>query len=117
MVLASTPALPSPFPHSCIEVSFPVSVEFQSVLWANSPDPADEVAVLNFLKAAAQSPPSIIGTQTSHADVKVYGTYCPPRGDRVQGTNTLQILVHSGTYNRTVWQGLGFADAYSYQLC
>lgn len=52
-----------------------------------------------------------VTTEISSGPVTLYGRYCAPRAVRPQ---TLQLLVHGGTYTHSYWDFPGFDGAYSY---
>jgi pimeloyl-ACP methyl ester carboxylesterase len=52
-----------------------------------------------------------VSTSISSGPVKMYGQYCAPIGPAPQ---TLQLLVHGGTYDHTYWDFPGFNGQYSY---
>lgn len=52
-----------------------------------------------------------VDTSIPSGPVTMYGQYCAPIGFPPQ---TLQLLAHGGTYNRTYWDFPGFGGKYSY---
>lgn len=52
-----------------------------------------------------------VATTIPSGPVTIYGQYCTPIGLHPQ---TLQLLVHGGTYNHTYWDFPGFNGKYSY---
>lgn len=112
-------ATASVLPPTCETVTFTLCVDFESLVWSKQPDPNDKDGILAFLdsRVDVSDKRGEVSKKEYEAEVTIQGTYCRPLVDHGDArSKVLQILVHSATYNRTIFQGLGYQDVYSYQL-
>jgi hypothetical protein len=94
-------------------VSFTLPVIAQNSVFSTAPDPNNETQVEGFVSAVFSG--SVVlptGTQTVSDTFTINGVYCKPL---LVKHNTLQLLVHGITYDKTYWSGLGVGNLYNYQ--
>jgi pimeloyl-ACP methyl ester carboxylesterase len=99
---------------TCSEVSFHLTFNASLIQFSNPPDPSNETSVLQFTEnadVAGGDAPSK-GTVDVTGPFTMTGTYCTPTS--IFDRNTLQVLVHGITYNKTMWFGLGYGDQYNW---
>ena len=103
----------SPQPHGCSEVTFDIKATSQNLVFTQPPNPNDTNSIIDFvLKVWRGSPVLTSGSRLTTGSFSISGTYCIP--ENVESKNTLEILLHGITYNKTVWSGLGFGDTYNW---
>ncbi|KAK3328710.1 Alpha/Beta hydrolase protein [Apodospora peruviana] len=114
LVSATAPLAVTGRPHAprqedlCKEVSFSLPVTSQNLVFSSPPPPDNGTAVANFIRDGwAGSPTS--GTVTIKSTFTIRGTYCIPPS-HIPAQDTLEILLHGITYNKTMWTGYGFAS-------
>ncbi|TPX18733.1 uncharacterized protein E0L32_002590 [Thyridium curvatum] len=101
---------------SCKPVSFSVPVKAENLVINPSPDPNNATDIRNYLLANIQTGAPATGTAIISDTYTIKATFCePPAGVKHKGV--LQFLVHGATYNKSLWDGLGFGqDTYDWQL-
>ncbi|KAI9164123.1 hypothetical protein HJFPF1_05760 [Paramyrothecium foliicola] len=103
-------------PYSqCSEISLDILATAENLVWYPTPDLGDESAVLDFYYAGFNGTgPPAVATQTISQNYTMHGTYCQPI---VQNNlDTLQVLVHGISYNKSMWSGLGFGPQYDWHI-
>ncbi|KAK3939767.1 putative cardiolipin-specific deacylase, mitochondrial [Diplogelasinospora grovesii] len=98
----------------CSEVSFAVPVSSENVVFGSPPDPHNDTAIVEFMLDVWRGlPANTTGTTTVTGNFTVNGLYCEPRGQK-RKADTLEVLVHGITYNKTMWSGMGFGSPYDW---
>lgn len=104
-------------PGRCSDVSFEVSVTSQNVVFESPPDLNNVTETVDFVREAWRGNfPATNGTAPVSGTFTIKGTYCAPGGAKpARGqADTLEVLVHGITYNKSMWAGLGFGPPYDW---
>jgi pimeloyl-ACP methyl ester carboxylesterase len=107
-------SLSNPAQARCRDVIFHLDVESENVQFANSPNPTNGTAIIEFVKDNLNG--AVVNSTTiMKRKFPVLGKYCPPQSGG-HDRDVLQLLVHGSTYNKSYWSGLGAAAKYNWQL-
>ncbi|UPK98136.1 hypothetical protein LCI18_009071 [Fusarium solani-melongenae] len=98
----------------CSHISFSINASAENIVFSVAPDPGNATAIHDFLASSLATGPPINGTTPISGDFTFNGIYCTPRSSK-RSRNTLQVLVHGLTYNKSMWSGLGYSSLYDWQ--
>jgi pimeloyl-ACP methyl ester carboxylesterase len=115
--IASSPASGAAPPPKCRSVELSVSAAADNIRFTNPPDQNNATAIREWLFSSVADPTGSWMNGTEHVSgvYTVVATYCEPRGEHYHRKHrTLQVLVHGMTYNKEMWAGFGFSDAYNW---
>ncbi|KAM5361244.1 hypothetical protein ACJA88_014528 [Fusarium oxysporum] len=98
----------------CSRVSFRIDASAENILFSASPNPRNATATHDFLASSLATGPPINGTTRISGEFTFNGIYCRPRSC-TRSRNTLQVLVHGLTYDKSMWSGLGYSSLYDWQ--
>ncbi|KXX82335.1 putative cardiolipin-specific deacylase, mitochondrial [Madurella mycetomatis] len=83
------------------------------MVFSSPPDPNNQTDIIHFMRETWRgNMPTIDGTTTVSDTFTIKGTYCVPAN--VMAKDTLQVLVHGITYNKSMWAGMGFDSQYNW---
>jgi pimeloyl-ACP methyl ester carboxylesterase len=96
----------------CSDVTFEVPVTSQNVAFASPPDTSNTTDIVEWMREVWRGNfPTLNGTTTVSDTFTIKGTYCVPKNRKA---DTLQVLVHGITYNKSMWAGFGLDDKYNW---
>jgi pimeloyl-ACP methyl ester carboxylesterase len=82
------------------------------MVFSSPPDTTNQAEIINFLREAWRGNfPATDGTTTVSGTFTIKGTYCVPTKSKA---DTLEVLVHGITYNKTMWAGMGSGSQYDW---
>jgi pimeloyl-ACP methyl ester carboxylesterase len=99
----------------CSNVSFSVVANTNNTFFSSLPDTNNATEVSDFLYSSLASGSEPSETKQIEDTFTIRGTYCRPQTPNTR-ENTLQLLVHGITYDKSMWSGLGYSSVYDWQL-
>ena len=115
--IASSSASGDAAPPKCRSVELNVSAAADNIRFTNPLDQNNATAIREWFFSAVTDPTGSWMNGTEHVSgvYTVVATYCEPRGRHYRRKHRmLQVLVHGMTYNKEMWAGLGFSEAYNW---
>ncbi|KIM96720.1 hypothetical protein OIDMADRAFT_182911 [Oidiodendron maius Zn] len=100
--------------NNCQSLIFNISTTVSNDRFGIAFEPTNTTSILdslNSLLRAGQNP--VTGSFQASETFEVAAEYCQPV-NKPEGDIALQLLVYGGTYNKTIWNGLGSSETYSW---
>lgn len=108
----------SPPRPNCRSVQLNVRAGADNIHFTNPPDPNNATAIRQWLFSSLADPTGsyMNGTQPVSGTYSISATYCEPQrsGHHHRRHRALQVLVHGMTYNKEMWAGFGYSNAYNW---
>ncbi|KAK4161250.1 putative cardiolipin-specific deacylase, mitochondrial [Cladorrhinum sp. PSN259] len=84
------------------------------MVFTSPPDLDNGTAIIDFMVQTWKgNMPATNGFTPVSGTFTIKGTYCVP-AKNVRSKDTLEVLVHGITYNKTMWEGMGFGSEYDW---